>query len=350
MVLVAVFYIPTRLGGWSNIFGHAQAHMAAVSPATHKETGVFIPISGNSQLAFATLALGSAAALFIYPHTITGALASKRRYVVKRNMSLLPIYSILLGLIALLGYMALADPTTVAKVKGPGHGNAQLAVPYLFQHLFPSWFAGVVFAAIVIGALVPAAIMAIAAANLFTRNIFKEFFKPDASPRLETRVSQWGSLVVKIGALLFALELPRTFSINLQLLGGIWVLQILPSLVFGLYTRWFHRYALLAGWLAGMLFGTIAAYKVATPTTSHWAGSTDTEFGHTVYIGLTAVLLNIAIAIVLTLILKATRVPEGADETLPHQYTADPEDAPAPVPAGLGIAGAGTAGAGAVGE
>jgi SSS family solute:Na+ symporter len=350
MVLVAVFYIPTRLGGWGHIFGHAQAHMAAISPATHKETGVFIPLAGNSQLAFATLAIGSAAALFIYPHTITGALASKRRYVVKRNMSLLPIYSILLGLIALLGYMALADPTTVANVKGPGHGNAQLAVPYLFQHMFPSWFAGVVFAAIVIGALVPAAIMAIAAANLFTRNIFKEFFKPDASPRLETRVSQWGSLVVKIGALLFALELPRTFSINLQLLGGIWVLQILPALVFGLYTRWFHRYALLAGWLGGMVFGTIAAYKVATPTTSHWAGSTHIEFGHTVYIGLTAVLLNIAITIVLTLIFKATRVPEGADETLPHQYTADPVDAPAPVPAGLGAAGAGTAGAGAIGD
>ncbi|MCW2892155.1 MAG: hypothetical protein JWO75_1644, partial [Actinomycetia bacterium] len=34
--------------------------------------------------------------------------------------------------------------------------------------------------------------------------------------------------------------------------------------------------------------------------------------------------------------LKATRVPEGTDETLPHQYTADPEQAPAPTPAGVG--------------
>jgi SSS family solute:Na+ symporter len=344
MVLTAVFYIPTRLGGWGNIFAHAEAHMKAISPATHKATGVFVPLTGNSQLAFATLAIGSAAALFIYPHTITGALASKRRHVVKRNMALLPVYSVLLGFIALLGYMALADKTTVANVKGPGKGNAQLAVPYLFQHLFPSWFAGVVFSAIVIGALVPAAIMAIAAANLFTRNIFKEFFKPDASPRLETRVSQWVSLVVKVGALLFALELPRTFSINLQLLGGIWVLQVLPSLVFGLYTRWFHRWALLPGWLAGMLFGTIAAYKTSTPTTSHWAASTDLEFGHTVYIGLTAVLINIAISVVLSVILNAVKVPSGTDETLPHQYTADPEDEPAPVPAGIGATAAGSPG------
>jgi solute:Na+ symporter, SSS family len=342
MILVAIFYIPTRVGGWTHIFSFAEAHMKAISPATKKPTGVFIPTSGNSQLAFATLALGSAMALFVYPHTITGTLSVKRRAVVKRNMALLPIYSIVLGLIALLGYMALADKTTAANVKKAG--NAQLAVPYLFQHLFPSWFAGVAFAAIVIGALVPAAIMAIAAANLFTRNIFKEFFKPDASPRLETRVSQWASLVVKVGALLFAVELPHTFSINLQLLGGIWILQTFPALVGGLFTRWFHRWALLAGWLAGMIFGTIAAYKVASPTASHWAGSTDLEFGHTVYIGLSAIILNLAIAVVLTLIFKATRVPEGADETLPHQYTADPAEPPAPAPATVGTGTVGAAG------
>ena len=85
-----------------------------------------------------------------------------------------------------------------------------------------------------------------------------------------------------------------------------------------------------------MIFGTIAAYNVATPTTSHWAGSSDIEFGHTIYIGLSAVILNLVIAVVLTLILKAARVPEGTDETLPHQYTADPDTRPAPTPAGVG--------------
>jgi SSS family solute:Na+ symporter len=195
----------------------------------------------------------------------------------------------------------------------------------------------------VIGALVPAAIMAIASANLFTRNIFTEFFKPDATPRLQTQVSRWASMVVKLGALLFAVELPRTFSINLQLLGGIWILQIFPMIVFGLFTRWFHRWALLAGWLAGEIFGTIAAYKVATPTTSHWAGSTDLEFGHTVYIGLSAFILNVAIAVILTLIFKAARVPEGADETQPQQYTADPAQPPSPAPATVGIGSTGAA-------
>lgn len=330
MVIVAVLYLPTKVGGWGHIFSTAQTHLKATNPATGKP-GVFIPTTGNSQLAFSTLALGSALALMVYPHAVTGVLSTKRRDIIKRNMALLPLYSIMLGFIALLGYVALTDKTTAANVKKAN--NAQLAVPYLFQHLFPSWFTGIAFAAIVIGALVPAAIMAIAAANLFTRNIFKEFFKPDASPRLETKVSQWVSLIVKVGALLFALELPKTFSINLQLLGGIWILQTFPSIVFGLFTRWFHRYALLAGWLAGMLYGTIAAYNVSTPAASHWGGSVNTLWGHTYYIGLTAVILNIAVSAVLTLVLRATKVPAGTDETLPRQYTADPVDTPTPAPA-----------------
>ena len=338
MVIVAVFYIPTRLGGWGHIFGVAQAHFSSVNPATKKPYGTFIPTAkatGSTQLDFATLALGSALALFIYPHSITGTLASRRRAVVKRNMAYLPLYSVLLAFIALFGYMAVADKTTVADIKKAG-GNAQLAVPFLFQHMFPSWFVGIAFVGIIIGALVPAAIMSIAAANLFTRNIFAEFFKPDASPQLETRVARWASLVVKLGALVFAVELPHTFAINLQLLGGVWILQVFPMLVAGLFTRWFDRYALLLGWLAGMVFGTIAAYKSASPTVSHWASSSDIELGHSVYIGFSALLINVVIAVILTLIFRAAKVPQGADETLPHQYTMDPAEAPAVAPAGVG--------------
>ncbi|MGH3171749.1 MAG: hypothetical protein ACRDN0_38550, partial [Trebonia sp.] len=155
------------------------------------------------------------------------------------------------------------------------------------------------------------------------------------TPRLQTQVSQWASRVVKVGALLVAVELPHTFSINLQLLGGIWILQLAPMLIAGLFTRWFHRWALLAGWLAGEIYGTVAAYKVSNATTSHWAGSSDIVFGHSIYIGLSALVLNLVVAVVLTLILRATRVPAGVDETLPHEYTADPEEAPAPAPAGV---------------
>ena len=129
------------------------------------------------------------------------------------------------------------------------------------------------FAAIGIGALVPAAIMSIAAANLFTRNIYKDFIRPDATPAQETKVSKLVSLLVKVGALVFVLTMDKTVAINFQLLGGIWILQTFPSLVGGLFTRWFHRWALLAGWAVGMVYGTFAAYGVASPTQKHFGGS-----------------------------------------------------------------------------
>src|SRR5207245_7309728 len=114
--------------------------------------------------AYATLALGSALALFLYPHSLTGVLSSSSQKVVKRNAAFLPLYSLMLGLLALLGYIAIA-----AKIKPLAGFGSNGAVPALINASFPDWFAGFAFAAIAIGALVPAAVMSIAAANLFTR-------------------------------------------------------------------------------------------------------------------------------------------------------------------------------------
>jgi solute:Na+ symporter, SSS family len=332
MIIVAIIYIPIRLGGWTHIFNTAGTNLAKTNPKTGKPFGGLI-VEPAGEWAFATLALGSALALFMYPHTITGVLATGRRRVIRRNMALLPIYSVVLGLIALLGYMALASPGVRAAVTANG-GNSQLSVPLLFQQMFPSWFAGVAFSAIVIGALVPAAIMSIAAANLFTRNIYMEYFKLDATPAQQTRVAQFASLVVKAGALVFVFALSKTFSINLQLLGGIWILQTFPAIVAGLYTRWFHRWALVVGWAVAMVFGSIAAYQVPVPGEpgSHLGGSTDVVplINHTVYIGMTAFVINLVISVALTFVFRAMKLPVGTDETRPEQYLADPEKSEAP--------------------
>ncbi len=338
MIIVAVIYIPIRLGGWNHIFSAAGTHLAKINPKTGKPFGS-LTVGPTATWAYASLALGSALALFMYPHAVTGVLAAKRRNVIRRNMAILPAYSLMLGLVALLGYMALAAPGVPQAVKAAGP-NPQLAVPLLFQKMFPSWFAGVGYSAIAIGALVPAAIMSIAAANLFTRNIYREFFRPGATPAQETRVAQTVSLIVKAGALVFVLALSKTFSINLQLLGGIWILQTFPAIVIGLYTRWFHRWALVIGWAVAMVYGTVVAYSTPVPGVpgSHFGASTATVpgFNHTVYIALTALVINLVVTIVLTAVFRLARLPAGPDETAAANYTADPEDAgavPIPVPA-----------------
>ena len=197
VIIVAVIYLPAKYGGWGHIFDSAQTKMAKTNPATGKP-GAFIP--GPTQYwAYGTLALGSALALFMYPHSVTAVLSSKSRTTIRRNAAILPAYSFVLGLLALLGWVAIAAGTKPIGLNG--QPNAQLVIPQLFEDSFPSWFAGVAFAAVAIGALVPAAIMSIAAANLFTRNIYREWLRPNATVAQEAKVGKLVSLLVKFVAL-----------------------------------------------------------------------------------------------------------------------------------------------------
>ena len=326
VIIVAVLYLPTKVGGWEAVFGAAKDKMGAVNDATGKPNGAFIP--GDGQMwAYASLALGSAMALFMYPHSVTATLSSESRTTIRRNASILPAYSFVLGLLALLGWVAIAAGTKPIGVDGKP--NPQLVIPQLFEDSFPSWFAGVAFAAVAIGALVPAAIMSIAAANTFTRNIYKEWLKPDATHAEEARVSKLASLAVKGFALLFVLTLDKQNAINFQLLGGIWILQTFPAIVFSLYTRWFHKWALLAGWAVGMVYGTIEAYNVLNPVTGkHFGGSLDLipGIGQMGYIAMTAFAANLVIAVVVSAVLNAMKVENGSDETTPGDYFADAGD------------------------
>jgi SSS family solute:Na+ symporter len=324
-IIVAIFYIPTKVGGWHHIFDAAQQRLTTPSPTTHKAAGsVTLPKGAAGTVPFATLALGSALALFMYPHSQIGVLATKSRNVVRRNLAGLSAYSLMLGLIALLGFMAIAAGFTT-KTLG---GNAQHAVPALFNFAFPSWFAGVAFSAIAIGALVPAAIMSIAAANLFTRNIYREFFRPRATSAEETRIARLVSLIVKLGALVFVLTMDQSSAINFQLLGGVWILQTLPAVVFGLYTRYFHRWSLLIGWAAGIVYGTVVAYQQSSATEAHFGSQVALiPWTHQkAYIALTAFVLNVVVALVADVILKAVRAPKGVDATSPADYLADADD------------------------
>ncbi|KGN39459.1 monocarboxylate uptake permease MctP [Knoellia subterranea] len=326
VIIVAIIYLPSKVGGWDSIFGAAQEKMTTVNEATGKPTGAFVP--GSTQMwAYATLGLGSALALFMYPHSITATLSASSRNTIRRNASILPAYSFVLGLLALLGWVAIAAGTKPVGLDGKP--NAQLVIPQLFEDMFPDWFAGIAFAAIAIGALVPAAIMSIAAANTFTRNIYKEWIAPNASPAQEAKVSKLVSLVVKAFALVFVLLLDKQNAINFQLLGGIWILQTFPAIVFGLYTKWFHRWGLLVGWAVGMVYGTWQAYNVVNPVTgSHFGGSLANIPGiaQMGYIALTAFVINLVVAAIISVALNAMKVSNGTDETIKGDYFADAGD------------------------
>ena len=308
-VIVAVIVIPTELGGFGAIFAKIPpAKLILAAPPAG---------SGGAYTGYATLALGSAMALFLYPNTTTGILSASGPRVIRRNAALLPAYTIMLGMLALTGFMAVASgvKTMPQYAAGFAHYGASFAVPALVLNSFPAWFAGVAFGAIAIGALVPAAIMAIAAANIFSRDIYSQFM---ASGGLETVVAKLFSIVMIIGAVVFILVIPSTYAVQLQLLGGMWIIQTFPSVVFSVFTRFFNGTALLIGWAVGIFTAT---YLVAL---NHFVGSTYPFhlFGMTLpsYIAFATVILNAAVALVLSVPLNMFAPDRGRDITTAADY------------------------------
>jgi len=304
MVIAAIVILPLRLGGYAHIFAVANQALSTHHPAST------IALRPGQFLPYSTLALGSAVALMLYPHTATAVMSAKSANTVRRNAALLPAYSFLLGLIALLGYVALAA--------GIQTRDTSLAVPLLFLQQFPEWFAGFCLSAIAIGALVPAAIMSIAASNLFTRNLYGAFRSAPMTPAEESRIAKLVSLVVKFGALVFVLRLPAPYAIEMQLLGGIWIAQIFPSVVCGVFTRWLHPWALLAGWAAGMTAGSAMAVALALKSSVypfHLFGET-----FAMYAAVPALLLNLGLAAALTPVFRAFADDRGRDLTDASAY------------------------------
>ncbi len=306
-IIVAV---PMQMGGFANVFAKVPA------------AKLLLPVPGSNTTGaygvYATLALGSALALFLYPHSITGILSASSGRAIRRNAALLPGYSFMLGLLALVGFFAIAAGVQGEFKEGFAKFGPNFAVPALILHSFPSWFVGVAFAAIGIGALVPAAIMSIAAANLYTRNIHREFINRNPTDQQEAQMAKWVSLIVKFGALAFIVFLPLQYAIQLQFLGGILIIHTLPAVMLGIYTRWFNAWALLIGWLVGIVSGTWMFW--AAKLTSVYPLAVG---GHTFpsYTAFSTLILNLVVAVVLTPLFNAMS-RERTDETVPADYRA----------------------------
>lgn len=309
VVLVAAVALPAIFGGWGGVFAGAQAQYQAAHHAALPAT-----LAAGQQLNFATLALGSTLALFMYPHVQTSVLAARDERAVQLSVLWLPVFALLLGLLALFGYVALAagvKPTQFATVYDPNG-----VIPALFIHSAPNWLGGVALAALSIGGLVPAAVMSISVGLIAVRNIAPLLRRRAPTAYEAATTAKVTSLTVKVLALAILLFVEQSgvlqFVINLQLMGGVWILQTFPAVLLGLYTRWLHRRALLAGWLVGMALGTWMALSQSKLSTSYPLVIGGQTF--VVYVGLAALLANLAASAVVTLAFAAlARAGAGSD-------------------------------------
>jgi SSS family solute:Na+ symporter len=121
------------------------------------------------------------------------------------------------------------------------------------------------------------------------------------------------SLAIKLGALAFVLLVRAQFAIELQLLGGVWILQVFPAVVGGLFSRFFHGPALLWGWLAGMATGTAMVGSLGLRSSIyplHFAGHV-----YGVYAALPALAVNLGVAAVVSLMMKISGRAAAEDLT-----------------------------------
>ncbi|NJP49373.1 sodium:solute symporter [Streptomyces sp. SBST2-5] len=290
-----------RFGGPGAVFDGAGRALGGTD-AAHSP----LLLTAGQQPAYATLALGSALALLMYPHVLTAGFAADTSRTLRKVSVGLPAWTALLALFGFLGIAALA-----AGVRAP-EGGAEAAVPMLVERLMPGPVAGLVFGAIVVGALVPAAVMSIAAATSFVRNVYVEYVHPTATPKRQVRIAKAVSLTAKVGAVAFVFGLRDQDAINLQLLGGVWILQIFPAVAVGLYTRWLHPRALLAGWAVGMATGTYLVVREG------FSSIVPLDLGAgplEVYAGVAALLLNLTVAVTGTGVLRLLGVTRGRDAT-----------------------------------
>jgi SSS family solute:Na+ symporter len=338
VIITAVIILPMKLGEWGAIFDAANAKFTATPPRSGGILPSGILLNTHDQLQYVTLALGSALAVFLYPHAVTGALAARSSTVIKRNMVALPAYSLVLGLFALLGYAAIAAHTRPIVNAATGEPDSNTIIPMLFEGQFSSWFAGVALGVIGISALVPAAIMSIAAANLWTRNIYRAYLHRGATAAQETQQAKIASLVVKFGAVVLIVLLDPQYSINLQLIAGVIILQTLPMVAIALYTRWFHAWGLAAGWAVGLAWGLTMLYDIPNPATgTGHLGDTGLELGALsilgwhpfagsptqVYVGFIALIGNLLVAALVTIVARPMRIAGGTDETALLDYHHD---------------------------
>lgn len=301
-VIVVVIAVPlTITGGFQHAFSLASTMGSGADYTT---------LSSSLTNAYISLFVLSALALYLYPHAINGVLGSKSVKAVRFSTAMLPIYGLGLFLLTIFGVLVFAVPHALSIIgysSPKSLGDGSLVVPALIAATMPSWFVGYALLGIFIGGLVPASIMAISQSNLLTRNIIAEFRK-DLSEKNEHNIARWASVGFIFLALAFVFLVPATYAISLQLLGGILIVQTLPPIFIGMYTRILNKNALIAGWVVGIATGLYfveAANNFGSPTNSLMS----TPFG-LLYVAAVSLFLNLVVVYIWSLAVYSFRKKE----------------------------------------
>jgi SSS family solute:Na+ symporter len=180
---------------------------------------------------------------YMWPHAFGAAFTAKSGDILRRNAVVMPLYTITLAFIFIVGF------TAVLVV--PGLRNGDLSLLTIVRKSFPPWFLGVIGGAGALTAMVPAAIFILTAATLFAKNLYRPIFAPAMSDDQVAKLARVMVVVLGLISLLLAIYRSATL-VGLLLTGYAGVTQFFPGVVLGLYSKRVTTPAVFAGMIAGV--------------------------------------------------------------------------------------------------
>lgn len=230
---------------------------------------------------------------YMWPQNFAASFTARSGNTLRRNAVLMPLYSLTQPLIFFVGLTAL--------LVLPGLSNGDLAFLAMVRKTFPAWFLGVIGGAGALTAMVPAAIQLLSAATLFAKNLFRPILARSMSDHQVAELAKIIVLALTISALILAIYTSASL-VSLLLLGYAGVAQLLPGVVFGLYSRRVTTTGVFVGMATGIAIVVLLMLTERDP----YRG---------VNAGFIALCCNFAVTGVVSL-LTPVRVA-GFDETLP---------------------------------
>lgn len=241
---------------------------------------------------FVTTILLSGVGFFMGPANAPAIYSAKNAQTLRRNMIFMPLYQLVLLFVFFAGFTALA---VVPGLKGPA---ADQSFMLLMQRYYSPAALGIVASAGCLAALLPASTLLLGAASVFSKNVLSDWFNTATGDRARTMATRILVLVVAFLALMLWIFFKASL-VDLLLFYYVGITQLAPGVIFAIVWPRVGAWAVAAGLVAGEALGYFFVHFAIAPGGING--------------GFYALLINAAVCVLLTLVLKKkpAGVPAG---------------------------------------